>query len=81
MYNVREGTANMGYPDGSNPVMIDYKCLTWEDMSAIVNEIAIEMKRRNPIGINMYAPTVKAAAYLLKEIADAEADNPTSEVG
>jgi hypothetical protein len=39
-------------------------------MSEIVHSIWVEMKNRNPIGVNMYAPTVKAASDLLDEIAE-----------
>lgn len=59
--------------------MLDCKELTWEQMAEIVHSIWVEMKERNPIGINMYAPTVKAASELLDEIAEGEKDNPTSE--
>lgn len=62
-------------------LMLDCSQLTWTQMSEIVHSIWVEMKKRNPIGINMYAPTVKAASYLLGEIAEGEADNFTSESG
>ena len=60
---------------------IDCTKLTWQEMSDIVLSVHTEMKRRNPIGINFYAPTVKVAAELLEEIAGGEADNFTSEAG
>lgn len=60
---------------------IDYKKLTWMQMSRIVLSVHKEMKRRNPIGINMYAPYVQASAALLDEISLGEIDNFTSECG
>ena len=49
--------------------MIYAKTMTWAQMAETVDAIHTEMKRRNPIGINLYAPTVKAAVFLLREIA------------
>lgn len=61
--------------------MLDCSEMSWEQMSGIVHSIWKEMKRRNPIGINMYAPAVKYASDLLDEIAEAEAEHATSEAG
>lgn len=61
--------------------MLDCTEMTWSQMSEIVHSIWVEIKRRNPIGINMYAPVVKTAADLLDEIAEAEADHFTCEAG
>lgn len=66
---------------GRRKLKIDYSKLTWMEMSEIVHHIWVEMKDRNPIGINCYAPAVNHAADLLNEIARAEADNFTSECG
>jgi hypothetical protein len=55
--------------------------MTWAQMAKTVHAIHAEMKRRNPIFINAYAPTVKLAAELLGEIAGGEASNFTSECG
>lgn len=57
--------------------MLDCKELTWSQMSELVHSVWVEMKKRNPIGINAYAPAVKHAADLLDELSDAESDNPT----
>jgi hypothetical protein len=61
--------------------MINYKVMAWEEMAQIVYAIYKEMKRRNPIGVNLYAPTVKYAALLLDEIARAETTRCTCEAG
>ena len=66
-------------PAGRYPV--NFKKMTWAEMAQTVDSIHTEMKRRNPIFINAYAPTVKHAALLLKEIARGEAGNFTSECG
>lgn len=50
-------------------------------MSKLVLAVYSEMKRRNPIGVNCYAPTVKAASLLLREIAEGESGNFSSECG
>ena len=61
--------------------MIDCKKMTWMQMSRLVLAVHTEMKRRNPIFINAYAPTVLAAGTLLREIAEGEAGNFSSECG
>jgi hypothetical protein len=61
--------------------MIDCKKLTWMQMSKLVLAVHTEMKRRNPIFVNAYAPTVLAAGTLLREIAEGEVGNFTSEAG
>jgi hypothetical protein len=61
--------------------MLDCTEMTWSQMSEIVHSVWVEMKRRNPIGINAYAPAVRRASDLLDEISEAEADNFTSETG
>jgi len=61
--------------------MLDCKKMTWAQMAKTVHAIHAEMKRRNPIWINAYAPAVDAAAHLLDEIADGEAYNFSSECG
>ena len=60
---------------------MNFTKMTWAQMAETVDAIHTEMKRRNPIGINLYAPTVKTAANLLREVAGAEAGNFTSECG
>jgi hypothetical protein len=61
--------------------MIDCKKMTWMQMSRLVLAVHKEMKRRNPIFINAYAPTSLAAGTLLREITEGEAGNFTSEAG
>lgn len=55
--------------------------MTWTDLSDCVRVLWTEMKRRNPIGINCYEGSLAAAYFAIKEIADAEKHNPTSEHG
>lgn len=62
-------------------MIFDCKKMTWMHMSKLVLAVHTEMKRRNPISINAYAPTVLAAGILLQEIAEGEADNFSSECG
>ena len=61
--------------------MIDCSEMTWKQMSDTVFSIWKEINKRNPIGINLYSPTVLSAGMLLDEIANGEADNFTSECG
>lgn len=60
---------------------LDYTQLAWEEMVAVIRALQIEMKRRNPIGINMYMGPMYAAHAALDEIARAEKDHPTCEAG
>jgi hypothetical protein len=61
--------------------MLDCTEMTWEQMSEIIASIREEAERRNPIGINMYVPSLIHAEEMLLEIAGGEADNPTSDSG
>ena len=61
--------------------MIDCSNMTWMQMYRVVVAVWKEMKKRNPIGINMYARYVEAGAAALKEIAEGEVYNFTSECG
>jgi hypothetical protein len=61
--------------------MPDYKNLTWHQMADIYTELRKEAKRRNPIFINSYIPTFKAAEEMMREIAEVESKYPTSECG
>jgi hypothetical protein len=60
---------------------MDIKKMTWKQIAKTVHAIHAEMKRRNPVWINAYAPTVKHAAEFLDEIANCEAEEFTSECG
>jgi hypothetical protein len=59
----------------------DYDKLTWKEMAETVAAFAKEMKRRNPIGVNLYVPIVRHAAELLDDISTAESVNFTCETG
>ena len=56
---------------------IDYKKLTWRELAQLVLEVWRETKRRNPIGVNAYAPSIFKAAELLVEITNAEEHHQT----
>jgi hypothetical protein len=58
---------------------MDYTKLTWNELALVILNVWVEMKRRNPIGINMYGGLLAHAYEAVKEIAEAELDNPTSE--
>jgi hypothetical protein len=58
---------------------MDYTKLTWNELALVILNVWVEMKRRNPIGINMYGGALSGAYNAVKEIAEAELDNPTSE--
>ena len=60
---------------------IDLKKMTFTDLAEVVESIWAEVKRRNPIGVNMYGGGFAQAAFDLREIEAAEMDNPTCEVG
>lgn len=59
----------------------DYTKLTWGEMAEVVRAVWREMKRRNPIGINMYEGSMFRAFSAVSEIARAEKSNPTCEAG
>ncbi len=61
--------------------MLDCSQLTYAQMADIIRAIWLEVKRRNPIGVNAYARSMMSALESMTEIADAEADNFTSEHG
>ena len=60
---------------------IDYRSLTYKQMADIVQDIRIEIKERNSIGINTYTPYLDAAIGSLIEISEGEKGNFTSECG
>lgn len=61
--------------------MLDCTELTWEQMSDIVRALWLEMKRRNPIGVNLYANAFGEVINILDSVGLAEEDNPTCEAG
>lgn len=58
-----------------------YKKLTYHEMAEIVDQIRIEVKRRNPIFVNAYIPAFQACICALDEISHGEFHNRTSESG
>ena len=60
---------------------MDLTKLTWNELASLILDVWFAMKRRNPIGINMYGGALHGAYAAVKEIADAEDDNPTAEAG
>ena len=59
----------------------DFKKLTFNQLALVVESVWAEVKRRNPIGVNMYGGGFAQAAFDLREIEEAEKDNPTCEAG
>lgn len=55
--------------------------MSFLEMADLINLIWLEMKRRNPIGINFYEPDMLRSVEAVKEIHYAELDNPTCEEG
>lgn len=60
---------------------IDLTGFTFKDLSALVLNIWLEVKRRNPIGVNWYGSHFMVTANALQEISEGEKSNPTSENG
>ena len=61
--------------------MLDCGQLTYAQMADIVRSIAIEIKNRNSIGVNMYMSGIWNAVDLIEEISGGEQYNFTSESG
>lgn len=61
--------------------MLDCTQMTFEQMSDIVRSLWLEVKRRNPIGVNFYKGQFAVAIAALDEIGEAEKENPTCEAG
>lgn len=59
----------------------DLTKMTFEQMAHRIQAIWLEMKRRNPIGINFYEGPFYEAQARLMEIHRAEQINPTCEAG
>jgi hypothetical protein len=62
-------------------VKLDCTKMTWCEMRDVVRALVIEMKRRNPIGINLYTGPLYSAYAGLDEIAKAERVHRTAEHG
>jgi hypothetical protein len=60
---------------------MDLKKMTFAQLVGVVESVWLEVKRRNPIGVNMYGGPFSAAAANLREIGKAEKSNPTCEAG
>lgn len=60
---------------------IDLTRYTFKDLSTLVLNIWLEVKRRNPIGVNWYGSHFMATANALHEISEGEKSNPTCEEG
>lgn len=58
-----------------------YSRTQYSEMADIVRDILAEVKRRNSIGVNLYASHILAAELSLREIAEGEKWNFTSECG
>lgn len=59
----------------------DYTALTFDEMADDVAAMLSELKRRNPIGVNAYLGGFDQLYRDLREISEAEKDNPTCEAG
>lgn len=60
---------------------LDFTQFTWEELGLVIRAVWTEMKRRNPIGINMYEGAMLQSFSAIDEIGKAEKDNPTCEAG
>ena len=60
---------------------LDLSKMTYRQMANLVEGIGVEIKHRNPIGVNLYMQPLRVAWAAVSEIADGEASNFTSECG
>lgn len=60
---------------------MDLTKATYAEMAAVILAIRDEVKRRNSIGVNLYAAYITDAYLAVKEISEGEKDNFTSECG
>lgn len=63
------------------PPILDCTKMTFAQMAEVIESVWLEMKRRNPIGINFYEQPFRIASASCKEIGLAEIDNPSCEAG
>ena len=61
--------------------MNDLKKMTFAELAEVVVSVWAEVKRRNPIFVNSYETPFAVAVMNLREIGEAEKDNPTCEAG
>ncbi len=61
--------------------MIDYTKLSFQQMADEIESMRIELKRRNPIFVNLYTPDLDNAVSALEEIHQCELRNPSCEYG
>lgn len=59
----------------------DMSKMTYRQMVDLIKAVGVEVKRRNPIGVNLYIDRIREAWYAVDEIATGEASNFTSECG
>jgi hypothetical protein len=60
-----------------------YDCtrMSFDQMSDLVRSVWLELKRRNPIGVNMYAGAFAEVIRILNGVGEAEEVNATCEAG
>jgi len=61
--------------------MLDCSKLTYAQMADVVRSIRLEVKKRNPIFVNVYMEPISLCIDALEEISGGEVDNFTSESG
>lgn len=61
--------------------MLDCTELTYQQMADVVRSIGLEVKRRNPIFVNVYMQPISDCIGALEEISGREVGNFTSECG
>jgi hypothetical protein len=61
--------------------MLDCTEMTWEQLADVIRTVWWELKRRNPIGVNLYAPAFSGVINVLDEVEKAEREDPTCEAG
>ena len=61
--------------------MKDLKNMTFSELAEVVESVWLEVKRRNPIGVNAYMSPFYVCRSLLRKIGLAEKGNPTCEAG
>lgn len=59
----------------------DLRTARYWELAKLIRAIHAEVKRRNPIGVNLYTGYIEVAAKALDEISGGEVGNFTSECG
>lgn len=57
--------------------MAKYKSMSYGQMAKIIKDISVEVKRRNPLWVNIYAPIINQSADALLDLQDMKDDNQT----